>query len=116
MIKCNDVTLNINDYNNKGIIILVPRKEIRVKFRRGSTTIDMSNDGIGILYSKNEMLVGVGKRKHLGKPILSLNNVNNCDISFIPTNLKKYKIYITDRNKYSNMYKYLFKKLVRYYQ
>ena len=75
----------------------------------------MHNDGIGIMYSKNKTLIGLGKRKHLGKPILSINNVTYSTIYFIPTNLKKYKVVITDKNKSDNMYKYLVKKLVRHY-
>jgi hypothetical protein len=116
MIKQCNITLKISDYDHKGIIILVPKKEIRVKFKKGATIFDMNNDGISVSYSKNKTVIGLSKQKHLGKPILSMDNINDSSIYFIPTNLKKYKVIITDINKAFDVYKYLSKKLTRYYQ
>ena len=35
MVKVNDITHSISEVSNKGIIILVPRKEKRIRFKKG---------------------------------------------------------------------------------
>ena len=116
MVKVEDFTLNISNVFNKGIIILVPYKEKRVEFKNGSVTIGIFQDCIGAMYLPEKTLIAKSERKFLGKPMLSLNSVYNCNIYFIPTNLRKYRTYFTELNKLDIMYKCLCKKLKRYYR
>lgn len=116
MVKVNDITLSISEVSNKGIIILVPRKEKRIRFKKGSVMINMFGNGIGAMYLPKETLIAKSEKMFLGKPILSLKDINDCNIYFIPTNLKKYRVYFTEIDKVDNMHKYLCKKLMRHYQ